>query len=401
MFALGSGARSTIQYISARQAGQTMHALHCPGNSHHHPMPDYKSQRKSGRQRGTAQAAGSRARAGSPVASEPEPSAGSPSGTVRSSAHTERVAAFEAGQRIDNFLMRRAGGVPRSHVYQIIRKGEVRVDGRRVKPTRKLREGEQVRIPPLQLRESGPVQVPDGLVRALIDSISFEHEDFFAIDKPAGVAVHAGSGLAFGVIDALRQHFDDPKLELVHRLDRATSGCLLIARDPGRNRALQTLFRKRTIDKRYEALVAGHWPVSLVTIDAPLLANREQAGERRVIVSGEGQQARTHIEILESFDAATRLDVRPVTGRTHQIRVHALHAGHAVIGDQRYGDNRMNRDFRRQGLSRLFLHSRSLAFDWHDERVIIDVPPADDWQQALVALRSSRTAGRTAGKTTG
>ena len=176
----------------------------------------------------------------------------------------------EDGQRIDNFLLRRAPGVPRSHVYRIIRKGEVRVNKGRVKPTRKLVTGDVVRIPPMQLKAKSDVRVPDKLAETVAKAVLVETDDFILLNKPAGLAVHAGSGLAFGVIDALRQVRDEKSLELVHRLDRGTSGCLLIARGTGAGRELQNLFRVRCIEKTYLALLDGQWDAGNRTVDVPL-----------------------------------------------------------------------------------------------------------------------------------
>ena len=302
----------------------------------------------------------------------------------------ERVGSGEAGQRVDNFLIRRAPGVPKSHVYRLIRQGEVRVDGRRVRQTRRLVEGEQVRIPALRVAPRGEARVPDALADALADAIVREHEDFLLVAKPAGVAVHGGSGLAFGAIDALRQRLAAPSLELVHRLDRGTSGCLLIARDAGRGRALQALFRERAVDKRYVALVAGHWPGEVGRVDAPLARNVEHAGERRVVVDPAGKTASSRFAVRRRFADATLVDVAIETGRTHQIRVHARHVGHALVGDTRYGDNRVNADFRRRGLARLFLHAERLAFEWRGERVELQVPPDAAWERSLAALGEGR-----------
>ncbi len=299
----------------------------------------------------------------------------------------ERVTADEDGQRIDNFLIKRCTGVPRSHVYRLIRKGEVRVDGRRVKQTRKLVAGEQVRIPAIQLQPQQDVTVPDKLAAAAGKAIIVEHPDFLLVNKPAGIAVHGGSGLAFGFIDAIRQHLKEPKLELAHRLDRATSGCLLIGRSLKANRQLQDLFRQRTVIKRYIALVDGCWPDDIRLVDAPLKKNVEKAGERRVTVDSQGQEARTRFFIRQRFEQATLMEVELDTGRTHQIRVHARHSGHPIVGDTRYGDNSSNTRFRQAGLSRLFLHSSELAFDWQGERITVQAPVDSAWEESLRALR--------------
>lgn len=306
--------------------------------------------------------------------------------TVLSKSRHDKVGPDENGQRIDNFLMRRCPGVPRSHVYRLIRKGEVRVDGKKIKQTRKLQDGELVRIPAIRIKPSEKVRVPDKLSSVIGAAVLYEHEDFLVINKPAGIAVHGGSGLAFGLIDALRQSRDEPKLELAHRLDRATSGCLLIGRSLSATRELQNLFRTREIAKRYLALVDGAWPKQLATVDAPLLKNVEKAGERRVVVDLAGQQSVTHFSIRKSYRQATLLDVDLETGRTHQIRVHTRHAGHAVVGDLRYGDNARNAQFKQQGLNRLFLHSESLEFQWGGERYRIEATPDAAWDKALAVL---------------
>ncbi len=300
----------------------------------------------------------------------------------------ERVGNDEDGQRIDNFLIRKCKGVPRSHIYRIIRKGDVRVDGRRIKQTRKLVAGEQVRIPAIRVAVESEARVPDKLAKAAGSSVLLEHDDFIVVNKPPGIAVHGGSGLAFGLIDALRQYRDEPKLELAHRLDRATSGCLLVGRGLSANRKLQDLFRQRSIAKRYWAVVDGRWPKSVKKVDAPLLKNQEHAGERRVMVDPSGQEALTHFAVAESFSTATLLDVELDTGRTHQIRVHTRHTGHAVIGDGRYGDNGKNAKFRKLGLNRLFLHSRELAFEWQGENFQVNAAADEQWQRALSTLRS-------------
>jgi len=293
----------------------------------------------------------------------------------------------EEGQRIDNFLLRRAPGVPRSHIYRIIRKGEVRVNKGRVKPTRKLVVGDLVRIPPMQLKISEAVRVPDALARSVAESVIRESDDYLLLNKPAGLAVHGGSGLAFGAIDALRQARAEPKLELVHRLDRGTSGCLLIARDARRGRAMQALFRERVIEKSYLALVDGVWQGGDKTIDVPLAKNKQHAGERRVMVSADGQSAVSHFSCVERFEQASLMRILIETGRTHQIRVHAKHCMHSVIGDTRYGSNERNAFFKKVGLQRLFLHSERLSFAWQGEQLDLQAPLDDQWQQAMQRLK--------------
>ncbi len=315
-------------------------------------------------------------------------SVNSGSGTIGSGVRQIIVAAGEDGQRLDNWLAQRAPGVPRSHVYRIIRRGEVRVDGGRAKPTRRVREGETVRVPPLQLREREAVRVPDALAARLAGRIALRHEDFLVLDKPAGLAVHGGTGLAFGAIDALRQALGAPALELVHRLDRGTSGALVVATDLGRARELQALFRERSVDKRYLAIAVGAWPDGLRDVNLALSKNVEHAGERRVVVDPEGAPAHSRFEILERLGAcATLLDVAISTGRTHQIRVHARASGHALAGDVRYGDNAANARLKRRGVNRLCLHARAIGFTWRGERFDVEVPPDAGWREMLSALR--------------
>lgn len=298
-----------------------------------------------------------------------------------------RVEAGEAGQRIDNFLLRRAPGVPKSHVYRLIRQGDVRVDGRRVKPLRKLAEGEQVRVPAMRLVEQAAPRVPDALAASIAARVVLENDAFLVLDKPAGLAVHGGSGIAFGVIDVLRQALDTPQLELVHRLDRGTSGLLLVARDIGNCRVLQGLFRERAVEKRYLALVDGAWPADTRLIARRLSRNVEHAGERRVVVDPEGRSATSRFEILARFgDEATLVEVLIETGRTHQIRVHAASEAHAVIGDTRYGDNPRNTAFRQRGLARLCLHASRLVLPWQGADLTIEVPPDDEWRRMVEVL---------------
>ena len=313
-----------------------------------------------------------------------------PTPSQQSKSRHVRVSEDEDGQRVDNFLIKRCTGVPRSHLYQLIRKGDVRVDGKRIKQTRRLVAGEQVRIPAIRQQVSEVVKVPDKLAVLAGRSIIFEHSDFLVVNKPPGIAVHGGSGLAFGFIDALRQQLDQPKLDLAHRLDRATSGCLLIGRGLKANRGLQDLFRQRLVTKRYLALVDGSWPAAIESVDAPLLKNVQHAGERRVSVDASGQHALTYFQVRQRFENATLMDVVLDTGRTHQIRVHAKHVGHAVVGDERYGDNSSNTRFRQLGLDRLYLHSSELAFNWGSDFVQVRAPAGVAWEQSLDKLDDGR-----------
>ncbi len=297
------------------------------------------------------------------------------------------VTTDDSGQRLDNWLLRIAKGVPKSHVYKLVRSGEVRINGGRVKVSVRLKAGDVVRVPQMRVRAAA-VRVPDQLCQVLRNSIVLNDEDFLVVNKPAGIAVHAGTGLRFGAIDGLRQAFDNPQMELVHRLDRGTSGALLVAKSRAVCRALQQQFRTRVVGKQYLALVGGRWPASLRTLTEPLTANAERAGERRVVIDHEnGKASTTHIEVQEHFQNVSLLAVTLDTGRTHQIRVHTATHGHAVVGDERYGSKQDNLSYRRIGLKRMYLHSAKLSFQWQQRSVTCDVPVDNDWMCAVQLLR--------------
>jgi 23S rRNA pseudouridine955/2504/2580 synthase len=274
----------------------------------------------------------------------------------------------DVDQRIDNFLARVLKDVPRSLIYRILRTGEVRVNGRRAKPDYRLASGDRIRVPPLQRKQAREASTERAPSRSLRDFVSaaviHEDRDLIVLNKPAGVAVHGGSGLSFGVIEALRAvHPQLQELELVHRLDRETSGCLLVAKRRAVLRELHALFREREMEKRYLALVVGRWPFGEKTIDLPLKTNLKQGGERVVRVHADGQHAVTTFRPVRHFaKLATLLDIALGTGRTHQIRVHAAHAGHPVAGDEKYGDRERDAKLRPYGLQRMFLHAHSLSF---------------------------------------
>ncbi|MBS3963526.1 MAG: 23S rRNA pseudouridine(955/2504/2580) synthase RluC [Methylomonas sp.] len=269
-----------------------------------------------------------------------------------------------AGQRLDNFLISTLKGVPKTRIYRIVRKGEVRVNKGRVDVGYKLAAGDVVRIPPVRVAErADAVIVQPALLHGLEHHILFEDEGFIVLNKPSGFAVHGGSGINAGVIEALRQIRPQQKfLELVHRLDKETSGCLLIAKKRAVLKLLHELFRGDGIQKTYLALLAGQFKRTQQTVDVPLLKNVGQAGERRVTVSQAGKSAETVFTRLKLFQAATLVHAAPRTGRTHQIRVHAAWLGHPIIGDDRYGENDVNKAFRARGYKRMFLHAEQLRF---------------------------------------
>lgn len=303
------------------------------------------------------------------------------------------VAPELAGQRIDNFLITALKGVPRTLVYRILRKGEVRVNKGRIKPEYKLQAGDIVRVPPIRLPErDAPVPVAQGLLQRLDAAIVHEDKGLIILNKPAGIAVHGGSGLSFGVIEAFRQLRPDAKeLELVHRLDRDTSGLLMIAKKRSMLRHLHEALRGDGVDKRYMALVRGHWPTSKKQVNAPLLKSNLRSGERMVEVNPEGKEALTLFKVLRRFgDFATLVEARPVTGRTHQIRVHALHAGHCIAGDAKYGDEDFTRELRDLGGKRLFLHAYALSLTLPDgSRLDVQAPVDELWAAAVERLASA------------
>ncbi|MDH5377003.1 MAG: 23S rRNA pseudouridine(955/2504/2580) synthase RluC [Gammaproteobacteria bacterium] len=284
--------------------------------------------------------------------------------TPDSAVQFEEIDSDLDGQRIDNFLITRLKGVPRSRVYRILRTGEVRVNGGRIKPSYRLQAGDTVRIPPI--RQSG-AKIDPGNDKRLFPNVKsriiYDDPHFLVVNKPSGMAVHGGSGLSFGMIEALRSLYPHTKrLELVHRLDRETSGCLLIAKKTSILRDLHEQIREHRMEKRYLALLKGRLEDKETEVDVPLLKNVTKSGERMVVVSPEGKEARSTFIRQRVFKDVCLAEVDLTTGRTHQIRVHAAHIGHPVIGDEKYGDPEINKQMKGQGCKRLFLHAESLRF---------------------------------------
>jgi len=261
-------------------------------------------------------------------------------------------------QRIDNFLLRRLKGVPKSHVYRVLRSGEVRVNSGRVKPDYRLRAGDRVRVPPVRLATPAAKPAP----RPLELPIVYEDAALLVIDKPSGIAVHGGSGVSYGVIESLRAERPEAKvLELAHRLDRDTSGLLIIAKKRSALVELHRMLREGEVEKVYTALVQGRWQGGARELRERLHKFVTAGGERRVAVHADGQAAATQVKPVAVTDAFSLLQLRLLTGRTHQIRVHLAHAGHPVLGDDKYGDFESNRALAKQGVKRLMLHARRLA----------------------------------------
>ncbi len=266
------------------------------------------------------------------------------------------------GQRIDNFLLRELKGIPRTRIYRLLRKGEVRVNGGRARPSHRVAAGDKVRIPPLRIEDRPAVGAAPGRLEQLRQQVVFENSDFLVIDKPSGMAVHGGSGISLGVIEILRQDSKWAGLELAHRLDRSTSGCLVLAKKKSGLRWIHELLREGRVEKHYLALVRGQWQLGSKWIDVPLQTQTRRSGERHVTVDSAGKKARTYFVPQTFYREATLMSVVLATGRTHQIRVHAAHAGHPVAGDSRYGDSEFDRRMERKRLRRLFLHAQALSF---------------------------------------
>ena len=298
----------------------------------------------------------------------------------------------QAGQRIDNFLIRELKGVPKSRIYRILRKGEVRVNKSRTKPSYKLQGGDSVRIPPINVAASESSGMTPESAKAIEGSVVYEDKYWIGLDKPAGLAVHGGSGLSFGVIEALRAARPDaPYLELVHRLDRGTSGCLLIAKRRSALRKAHESMREREAEKEYFVLTRSGWREDKIIIREPLRVSNRRNGERHVAVHPDGKPAVSEFRLVQRYSIGDLLRVKILTGRTHQIRVHAAHAGYPVAGDERYGNESFNQQLKRQGLTRLFLHASSLRLVMDEgEDVHIHAPLPDVLNDFLSGLELKR-----------
>jgi len=294
------------------------------------------------------------------------------SSNVEENSQFQSVSHIEVGphsdqQRLDNFLLTRLRGVPKSRLYRLIRKGEIRINKKRAKPDSRLSAGDIVRIPPIRVAESAPIERPsDVLIAVLNDSILHESDDFIVINKPQGLSVHRGTNQAIGLIESLRwmrqgdEAAQELFLELAHRIDRETTGCLVIAKTPKFLKYLQDEFRERRVHKVYHALVHGRWPIDLIEVNAPLL-RREIAGQEKVVTvdTENGKTAQTRFSLIQGFSRASFIEARPLTGRTHQIRVHCQYAGHAIIGDNKYTPSSKNHFAKHK---RLCLHAASIEF---------------------------------------
>ncbi|MCY3795587.1 MAG: RluA family pseudouridine synthase [Gammaproteobacteria bacterium] len=292
-----------------------------------------------------------------------------------------KIDAGQAGQRIDNFLLRRLKGVPKTRIYRMLRRGEVRVNGARTGPHRRLAAGDDVRIPPVRTaRASAPATPGRALMAQLERRILFEDEGLLVIDKPSGLAVHGGSGVQLGLIEALRAGRSERFLELAHRLDRDTSGCLMIAKSRAALSELHRLLRAQRVRKSYQLLVCGRWPRHRTVVERPLHRFVTATGERRVRVDAQGKPARTTFNVLRACDAASWLSARLHSGRTHQIRVHTAASGHPVLGEDKYETVASEQCSNATGVNRLCLHAVRLSLEWDgtQQRFEAPVPPLFD-----------------------
>lgn len=299
------------------------------------------------------------------------------------------VDADRDGQRLDNFLLGQLKGAPRSLIYRIVRSGEVRINGKRAKPDSRISGGDEIRIPPVKLGEPTDKGTPSTASQQRLEqAIVFEDRQLLALNKPSGVASHGGSGISFGAIELLRAARPGETLELVHRLDRDTSGLLILAKKRSALSELQALMREGGMEKRYLALLVGELRRPNVSVDAPLAKSLLQGGERMVRVDAGGKDSLSHFRVIERAGGHTFVEVKIDTGRTHQIRVHAQHLGHPVAGDDKYGDKAANQALKAAGLRRLFLHAASLRFSlsMSPEPYVLNAPLPDELVAVLNAL---------------
>jgi 23S rRNA pseudouridine955/2504/2580 synthase len=299
------------------------------------------------------------------------------------------IADAQAGQRLDNFLLKTLKNLPRSRLYRIVRKGEVRVNKKRIKPEYKLQAGDLLRLPPIHIesREDDAVIIPEKLSNLLESRILYEDDHILVLNKPEGLAVHSGSGLKYGVIDVLRPLRADVDLELVHRLDRDTSGCLLLAKNRPALLEMQKMLQNNSMRKNYQALVKGHWNKQKTRIELPLLKQTMPNGERRVYVDDRGQQSDTRINQISHYTQQglkySVLDINLMTGRTHQIRVHCQSQHHEIAGDDKYGDREFNKQIKKLGCNRLMLHACSLEIprSAHTNKLVIEAPVPTEFRK--------------------
>jgi 23S rRNA pseudouridine955/2504/2580 synthase len=313
---------------------------------------------------------------------------------MQSGVRVEMVADERSGQRLDNFLATRMKGVPKAAIYRMLRTGQVRVNGKRAQPDTRLAAGDEVRIPPYQALVAGASVPPSAALRATLAArVLHEDAELLVLDKPSGLAAHGGSGVSLGAIEAMRALHPQFEIHLVHRLDRDTSGLMLMAKKHSALRRLQALIREGRVEKHYLALVMGEPARERFEVQAALVKNRLRGGERLVEVDAEaGKPSVSRFRVIERFRGAALVDVEILTGRTHQIRVHAAHIGHPLAGDAKYGDEDFNLRMRAAGLQRLFLHAHRLRFPWggEGEEIVLSAPLAAELRAVLDKLEQGR-----------
>jgi len=308
---------------------------------------------------------------------------------VSSSVSMVKVSQDREGQRLDNFLMARLKGVPRSVIYRIIRTGQVRINGSRAKPSTRLETGDVVRVPPASVRDSNPGDIPPAVLQMLTNSVVFEDQGIMVIDKPAGMVVHGGSGLSWGVVDVVRKLRPGMSADLVHRLDRETSGCLLLALNGDALRELNTQINDGNVEKRYLCLLDGKLGQDLVEVNEPI-GQFERSGQKFMRVDPHGKPARTTFRLLEDFAEYSFAEVQLHTGRTHQIRVHAAHLGLPLAADNRYSPALRQKFWKSRGLKRMFLHAHQISFRSPDgETQLVSAPLPPELKQILEKLQET------------
>lgn len=300
-----------------------------------------------------------------------------------------KISDEDAGQRLDNFLFRRLKGVPKSRVYRMLREGEVRVSGRRAKPEYKLTEGDEIRIPPVRVAEQAETPAPGKFARSLLDRVIYRDDSLLVIDKPAGQAVHGGSGVSLGIIEQLRLELPEARfLELAHRLDKETSGVLVLALKRAALVELHRMLRQGETRKTYQVLAAGDWRDQVRHVKLALHKYTNAEGERRVAVDEDGQRAHTIFRLVRRLGDFSLLEAELKTGRTHQIRVHLAALKHPIAGDDKYGDFELNRALKKRGLKRMFLHAARLemAHPLTGAPIVLETPLPEDLSGFLASL---------------
>ena len=292
------------------------------------------------------------------------------------------------GQRIDNFLLKTLKDLSKSNIYKLLRKGQIRINGKRSKPTTRLTVGDLVRVPPFVLGENQELFISENLLKAVRDSIIFSNNNFLVVNKPSGLAVHSGTGVKVGLIEVCKELYPDTEIQLAHRLDRETSGCVVLAKNRQALNDFNQQSKDNNITKKYLALVKGVIKNNF-EVELPLDVTTRSGGERTVTVSEDGKYAKTLFRVSEFYQRqikSTLLECQLVTGRTHQIRVHAAAMEHPLAGDIRYGDEKYNQKLRKLGLKRLFLHASSIEFTDEDEKIIVSAELPEKLHKILSEL---------------